>query len=172
MRCDGLTAGAADLTAGAVDAMEPVFVYDRLGRRYLGHRMPKRFRILAVEIVAVPATVRRPTLDDLAELFGRDQSPRMMAMSRLPTSFLPRGRNWRSAFDRRWVGRRGLGRVGGVLAEPFLQIGDPLLEGLHQRRDRRSGFECEGTPDGWRERWLILHADVVLISQCDGNSGP
>ncbi len=74
-----------------MDAMEPVFVYDRLGRRYLGHRMPKRFRILAVEIVAVPATVRRPTLDDLAELFGRDQSPRMMAMSRLPTSFLPRG---------------------------------------------------------------------------------
>ena len=115
------------------------------------------------EVVAAPAAFGRLALDDLAELLGRDQRPGVTTMAGLPAPLLARGGSRWPSLDRGGIGGGRLGGVGGVLVEPLLQVGDPPLEGLHQRRDRRLRLGRERIPDGLWERWLILHAAVLLI---------
>jgi hypothetical protein len=79
--------------------MEPVFVDHRLNRRYLGDLVPDRFGIIAPEVIATPAAAGRLALDDLPELFGRDQCPGMMAMAGLPAPLLARGGSRGSSLD-------------------------------------------------------------------------
>ena len=133
--------------AGAGQAMEPVLVHHRLDRRHLGDLVPERLGVVAVQGVAAPAAVRRLALDDLAELLGRDQRPGVTAMAGLPAPLLARGGGRGPSLDRGGIGRGGLGGVGGVLAEPLLQLGDPPLEGLHQGRDGRLGLGRERIPE-------------------------
>jgi hypothetical protein len=52
--------------------MEPVFVHRRLDRRHLGDLVPQRLGIIALEVEATAAATRRPALDDLPDLLGRD----------------------------------------------------------------------------------------------------
>ena len=156
----------------ALQPMEAVLVHRRLDRRHLGDLVPQRLGVVAVEIVAAATATRRLALEDLPESFGRDQSPGVMAMAGLPAPLAARGGGRRPALDRGRVGRRGLGGIRGVLAEPLLQLDDPPLEGLHQGHDRRLGVGREGIPDGLWERRLIRHAAVVAISRRKRNSGP
>jgi hypothetical protein len=120
--------------------MEPVFVHHRLDGWDFGDLVPERLGVVAVQLLAAPAALLRFALDTLPELLGRDQDSGMMAMTGLPAPLLPRGGSRRSSLDRGGIGGRGLGGVGGILVESLLQIGDPLLERLHQRRDRRLSF--------------------------------
>lgn len=147
--------------AGAAEAMEPVLVHHGLDRRDLGDLMPERLGVVAVQRVTTPAARRRLAVDDLPEPLGRDQGSGVTAMTGLATGPLPRGGSRGTAFDRGGIGGRGPGGVGGVPVEALLQVGDALLEGLHQCRDRRLSFGCERIPDGLWERWLNLHAAVV-----------
>jgi hypothetical protein len=88
--------------------MEPVFIHHRLNGRHFGDLVPDRFGVVAVEVVAAPATVRWLALDGLPELFGRDQGASVTAMIGLTASFLPRGGSRGPSLDRRWVGGWGL----------------------------------------------------------------
>ena len=116
--------------------------------------------------------VRRLALDDLTELFGRNQGTSMMAMTGLPAPLPARGGGRRPALDRGRVGRGGLGGVGRVLVEPFLQVGDPPLQGAHQGEDSRLRVGRERIPEVLWEWWSIRHATVVAISGRKRNSGP
>jgi hypothetical protein len=88
--------------------MEPVIVHRRFDRRHLGDPVPQRLGIVAVEVLAAAATVRRPALDDLAAPFGRDQGPGVMAMAGLPAPLPARGGGRWPSLDRGRVGRGGL----------------------------------------------------------------
>jgi hypothetical protein len=79
--------------------MEPVFVHHRRDRRDFGDLVPQRFGIIALEVVATPAAARRLALDDLPELFGRDQGPGVMAVAELPAPLLARGGSWGASLD-------------------------------------------------------------------------
>jgi hypothetical protein len=144
--------------------MEPVFIHRRFDGWDLGDLMPERFGVVAVQRLTTPAARLRLAVDDMPELLRRDQGSGVPAMTGLPTGLLSRGGSRGTAFDRGRIGGRGPGGVGGVLVEAFLQFSDALLEGLHQRRDRRLSFGCERIPDGLWERWLVLHAAVVPAS--------
>ena len=75
---------------GAAEAVEPILVYHRLDRRHLGDLVSDRLGIIAVQLVAASAASLRPAFDDLADLFGRDQGPGMVAMTGLPAPLLAR----------------------------------------------------------------------------------
>jgi hypothetical protein len=72
--------------------VEPVLIDHRPDRRHFGDLMPNRFGIVTGEGVAASAAGRRPTLDDLPELLGRDQGADVSAVPGLPASLLARGR--------------------------------------------------------------------------------
>ena len=128
--------------------MEPVLIDDRDDRRQLGDLMPERLGIVTGEGVAAPPALRRLALDDLADSLGRDQGAGMTSMARLAAPLLARGRGRWPSLGRGGIGGRWLGGVGGVLADPLLQGGDPPLEGLHQHRHRRLRLGRECIPDG------------------------
>ncbi len=97
---------------------------------------------------ATPAAVGRLAFEGLPKSLGWDQGSGLMAMTGLTASLLARGQRRGSSFDRGWIGGRGLGGVGGILAKPLFQIGDPALEGLHQGQNRRLSVGWECVPDG------------------------
>ncbi len=159
-------------TARAGQAMEPVLVDHRLDRRHFGDLMADRLGVVAVERLAAGPAHGGLALEDLTELIRRDQGPGLAAMSGLAASLLPRGGRRRPSLDRGRVGRRRLGRVGGVLVDPLFQDGDPPLEGLDQRRNGGLRFRRERVPKRLRERRPFHHVNVLLNSRPECNIGP
>ena len=145
--------------------MEPVLVHHRLDRRHLGDLMPDRFGVITGEGVAAPAAWRRPALDDLAELLGRDQGAGVAAMAGLPAPLLARGGGRWPSLDRGGIGGGWPGGVGGVLAQPLLQLGDPPLEGSTSAETAACASAERVIPERLGERRLILHAAVLLSSR-------
>ena len=133
---------------GAGQAMEPIFVDDRLDPGQFGDLMDQGLGVVAGEGLATAATGGRAcSRMVVADLLGRDQGALGLAMSGLAAAFLPGGRGGRLALHPDRIGRRGLGGVGGVelepaleIAEPVLKAGEPLLVALDQREDRRLDF--------------------------------
>jgi hypothetical protein len=138
--------------------MEPVLIDDRLDRRHFGDLVPDRFGVVAVQLVTAPAASLRLALDDLAELFGRDQGSGVVATTRLPAPLLARGGHRRPSLDRGWVGRRRLGGVGGVLVETLLQFSDAEFQGRESGPDGGLGLGWHGGPERLRDRGRIAHA--------------
>jgi hypothetical protein len=144
--------------AGAAQAMEPVFVHHRLNRGHLGDLVSDRLGILAVQLVAAPAAMLGLALDDPTELFGRDQAPRVVAMTGLAAPLLARGGSRGLSLDRRGIGRGGFGGVGGVGVEPLLQVGDPLLQHLEPYPKSGLGLGWHRTPQRLRDWRGSTHA--------------
>src|SRR5262249_60158728 len=57
-------------TPRALQPMQAVLVHRRLDRRHLGDLVPPWLRIVAVELMALAAAVRRPALGDLPDAVG------------------------------------------------------------------------------------------------------
>jgi hypothetical protein len=138
--------------------MEAVLVHRRLDRRHLGGLVPPWLGIVTVEMMATAAAVRRPALQDLPDPLGRDQGPGVMTMAGLPAPLPARGGGRRPALDRGRVGRRGPGGIRGVLAEPLLQLGDPLLQALEPSSEGGLGLGRHGLPQRLRDRGRLAHA--------------
>jgi hypothetical protein len=152
--------------------MEPVLVHHGPDRRHLGDLVPERLGVVAGQGVAAPAASRRPALDDLADGLGRDQGADVTLMSGLAAPLLARGGGRGPSLDGGWVGGGRPGGVGGVPAQPLLQLGDPPAVGVDQLRD---GGPCLGrhpVPQRLSDRRLILHAAVLLASPSISNNGP
>ena len=152
--------------------MEPVLVDHGADRRHLGDLMPERLGVVTGEGVAAPAALRRPALDDLAEPLGRDQRADVTTMAGLAAPLLARGRGRWSSLERGRVGGGWPGGVGGVPAEPLLQLGDPPLVGIDQCRDSRPCLGWQTVPERLGDRRLVLHAAVLLSSRSRSNNGP
>jgi hypothetical protein len=120
--------------------MEPVFVHHGSDRRHFGDLVSDRLGVVAEQLVAAPAALRWLALDDLAELLGTDQGAGLTGMAGLPAPLLARGGSRWASLDRGGIGGGWPGGVGRVLVEPLLQLGDPPLEGIGQRRDGRLGL--------------------------------
>jgi hypothetical protein len=117
--------------------MEPVLVHRRPDRRQFGDLVSDRLGVIALQRLVAPAAFGRLAVDDVAELLGGYERAGLAMMAGLPAPLLARGGDRRTSLDRRGIGGGRLGRVGGVLVDPLLQVGDPPLEGLHQHRHRR-----------------------------------
>ena len=85
-------------------------------------------------------------------------------MAGLSAAVAPGRRSRRLSFQADGVGGRGLGGVGGVELEPGLeiadlgfQLGDPILEGFPGRQEGNLGVRRHGTPEGLRDRRLVVH---------------
>jgi hypothetical protein len=137
--------------------MEPVLIHHRLDRRDLGHLMPQRFGVLAVEVVTATPTRFGLAVDDLPESLRRDQSPAVVAMTGLATGLLARGPPLGRSLDRRGIGRGGLGGVGGVGVEPLFQLSDPPFQDLEPCPDGLLGLGWHGLPQRFRDRGRIAH---------------
>jgi hypothetical protein len=144
--------------------MESVLVHHGGDRWHLGDLMADRFGVVTGEGVAAPAALRRLAVDDLPELLGRHQRTGLATMAGLTAPLLARSGSRRTSLDRGRIRRRRLGGVGGVLADPLFQFGDPPLEGLDQRRDGGLRLGRERIPDDLRERRRIDHANVLRNS--------
>ena len=144
--------------------MQLVFIDDGADRRHFGHLVTERFGISAVEVLTALPAVSWLALDHLAELFGWNQGANTAKVTGLPAPILPRGRSGRSPLDRRGIRGRRLGGVGRVFVEPFLQGGNPLLEGTHQFQDSRLGFRRKRVPNFLWQWWLSRHAALLLNS--------
>jgi hypothetical protein len=72
--------------------MEPILVHHGADRRHLGDLMPDRLGVVAGQVVAAPAALRRPALDDPADCLGRGQGADVTLMSGLAAPLLARGR--------------------------------------------------------------------------------
>ena len=145
----------------AGQAMEPVLDHVGPDLGQLGDLVADRPGVGALQGPAAAAAVRRLALDDCRQPLGRDQLAGVSPMSALPAPLLPRRRPGRAALDvRRVAGRRPRG-VGRVLAEPRLQRGDPPLEGLDQREDRRLRVGRDLVPKLSGDRRLGTHATLV-----------
>jgi hypothetical protein len=138
--------------------METVLVHHRHDGGHFGDLMPDRFGILTVEVVVTGPTGGWLALNDLPELFGGNQGADHTAMTGLTAAFLPRWGSRGTSLDRRRIGRRGLGGVGGVLIEPLLQVGDPAFQRLQKCPDGRLGLGRHRVPEGFRDRRRIAHA--------------
>ena len=158
--------------AGAGQAMEPVLVHHGPDRRHLGDLMPDRLGVVAGEGVAAPAALRRLALDDLAELLGRDQGAGMAMMAGLPAPLLARGGGRGPSLDRGGIGGGRPGGVGGVLAEPLLQIGDPPLEGFAPAPRRPPGPRARACPRGLEGAAADPSCRRSTVSRRRSNIGP
>ena len=117
--------------AGAGQPVESVFIDVGADRRDLGDLVPQRDRGLhpgaqapqPPQCVGLTSKVSR-------SLLGRDQRPGVSLVAGLAATLPPGRRGRRPPLDLHGgrVGRGRLGRVGGVLVEPRLQLSDPLLQ--------------------------------------------
>ena len=151
--------------------MESVLIDRGEDRWHFGDLVADRFGVITGERVTAEAASGRLAVDDLADLLGRDEWASFAMMAGLPTPLLARGGSRRPPLDRGGIGRRRLGGVGGILAEAFFEIGDPLLKGLHQPGDRRLCLGRKCLPESLRDRWLNHHANVLQNSSRRGNIG-
>ena len=146
--------------------MQPVLIDVGLNRRDLGDLVPERVGVVTLERGTTPAAVGRLDLVRVPELFGWDESPGVAGMSWLAATLPPGGRCGRPPLelDRGRVGRGRLGGVGGVLAEPDLQIRDPLFQGDDDGQDGRLGFRRHGLPKRFGDRRVRAHtADTTSL---------
>ena len=117
--------------------MVSVLVDDRLDPGQFGDLMDQGLGILAAQGVATAAAGTGLTVGGRAEFLGGDQGPKRFAMAGLSPALSRGRRSRRLALQADRVGRRGLGRVGGVELEPGLeiahdgfQLSDPILHRL------------------------------------------
>jgi hypothetical protein len=127
--------------------MEPVLVHHRLDRRQFGDLVSDRLGVIALQRLVTPPAFGRLAVDDLPELLGRYERTGLASMAGLAAPLLARGRSRRRSLDRGGIGGGWPGRVGGVLADPLFEVGDPSLEGLDQHRHRRLRLGRESIPD-------------------------
>jgi hypothetical protein len=99
--------------------MEPVLVDHGVDRRQLGDLMPERLGVITGHSGAAPAALWWLTVDDLADLLGRDQRADVTAVAGLTASLLARSRDRSTALDRGGIGGGRPGGVGGVPAQPL-----------------------------------------------------
>ena len=132
-------------------AMEPILVDDRFDPGKFGHLVDQRLGVITGELMTATATTTRLAVDRLADLLGWDQGTVGLAMPRLPATFLLTGWRGRLSLQSNWIGRGGLGGIGGVELETILKVLDPRFELIDplfvvsdERKDRRL--------DLWRSR--------------------
>ncbi len=152
--------------------MEPIFVHDREDRRQFGDLMPQRLGIVAGEGIAAPAALGRPALDDLADLLGRDQGADVTRMSGLAAPLLARGGGRRSSLQRGRVGGGRPGGVGGVPADPLLQLGDPTLDAIEGGGEGGLHIGRDTAPEGFGDRRYGTHVAGIRDGRHSSNSHP
>jgi hypothetical protein len=164
--------------------MEAILVDDRLDPGEFGDLMDQGFRVVAGEPMTTTTTGGRFAVDRFVDLLRRGERTVGLAMSRLPAAFLAAGRSGRLALHPDGIGRRRLGRVGGVEFEPVLKVpetglhlskslfrfGKTLFIGLDERKDCRLDFWRSLFPDRFWERGRLCHAGKITASF--GNANP
>ena len=155
-------------TAGTGQAMEPVFVDDRLNLGQLGDLMDQGGGIVALKFIPAAATRGRLAIEGLVDLLGRDQGAVSLAMPGLSAPLLPTARHRRLALQADRIGRGWLRRVGRVELEPSLEVVDSgfqrrelLLMDLDQRQDCRLKLRRGAIPEMIRERRGWHYSKVV-----------
>ena len=141
--------------------MEPVLDHVGPDLGQLGDLMADRLGVGAPQGPTAAAARRRLAVDDRRQPLGRDQRAGVPPVPGLPAPPLPRRRPRRAALDVGRVAGRRLRGVGRVLAEPSLQRGDPPLEGLDQREDRRLRVGRDLVPELSGDGRLGAHATLV-----------
>jgi hypothetical protein len=157
--------------------MEAILVDDRLDPGEFSDLMDQGLWVVAGEPMTTTTTGGRFAVDRLVDLLWRGQRTVGLAMSRLPAAFLAAGRSGRLALHPDGIGRRRLGRVGGVELEPILEIpetglhlGKALFIGLDERKNRGLDFWRSLFPDRFWERGRPYHAGKIMASF--GNAKP
>jgi hypothetical protein len=140
--------------------------------------MDQRFGVVAPKSLTASATRLRLAVDGLAQLLRRHQGTMGLAMSPLATSLLAAGWSGRPPLHPDRIGRRGLGRVGGVELEPCFEIADPRFQGdvplLHRHDDSSDGRLSVGrhrTPEVVRDGQRIRHNADIVPSSATFNTG-
>ena len=164
------TGGGAASWAG--QAMEPVLVHHGADRRHLGDLMPERLGIVTGEGVAAPAALRRLALDDLADCLGRDQGADVTVMSGLAAPLLARGGGRWPSLERGRVGGGRPGGVGGVPAQPLLQLGDPTLDAIEGGGEGGLHIGRDAAPEGFGDRRCGTHVAGIRDGRRSSNSHP
>ena len=145
--------------------MQPVLVDDRLDPGQFGDLMDQGIRVLPQQRMATPSARIGLAVGGPAEPLGRDQDPGGPAMPGLAAPLAPALGPGRLALQADGVGRRGLGRVGGIELEPGLKVADALLqlgEFLSHLgpggQEGGLGFWWDGVPEWSRDKRLRAHA--------------
>src|SRR5262245_14501937 len=150
---------------GAAEAMQAILIDDRLDPGQLGDLLDQGGEVVAVQgLTAVTARIGL-AVGGPAEPLGRDQDPGGPAMPGLAAPLAPALGPGRLALQADGVGRRGLGRVGGIELEPGLKVADALLQ-LSELlshlgpggQEGGLGFWWDGVPEWSRDRRLRAHA--------------
>jgi hypothetical protein len=134
--------------------------------RHVPDLMTQRLRVIAMQrLLAIAAGRWFAIVDSIGVI---DEGALGLGMSGLSTGFLVGRRiGWR-AFEGRWVGRRRLGGVGGVLVEPLLECGHlvvkflkALLVPLDKSQDGCLGIGRDLLPQLSRDRRNGRHANIL-----------
>jgi hypothetical protein len=104
--------------------MEAILGDPRSDRGKFCHLVEQRSGVLTGEVMATASALQGLAVAGLVDSLGGDQGAGVTAMSGLPSASLARGRSGRPSLDRRRVGGRRLGGVGGVLVEPLFEVSD------------------------------------------------
>ena len=123
-----------------------------------GDLMADGLGVVPVERVAASGAGVWLDLDGGGQMLGGDQLAGMTLVAGLATPPLLGGRPGRLPLDVERLGGWRLGGVRGVLVEPGLEGGDPLLEGLDQGEDGRLDIGGRLGPEVVRQWWLGAHA--------------
>jgi hypothetical protein len=154
----GETRTGRDAASGAGQAMEPVFVDQRLDLGQFGDLMDQGGRVIAAQGMATAAAIGGPAIGRRADLFRRDQTAPSPAMSRLPAPFATGGRGGGLALQPDGIRRRRLGGIGGIelqpgfeIADASLEFKDPSVDGVQDGQEGDPGFRWDGVPERFRD---------------------
>jgi site-specific DNA recombinase len=148
----------------AREAVQPIFVHDRFDLRQFGDLMDQRVGVLAGQRMTAAPTGGGLAVLRGAELLGRDQGTERLAMAGLSAALSPGRRAGRLSLQTDRVGRRGLGRVGGVELEAGLEVthggfqrSDPILHLLPGSQKSGLGLGRDGVPERFGDWKLLAH---------------
>jgi hypothetical protein len=128
-------------------------------REVAGDLVSHRVEVFSLERGAPASAVRRPDLESLAELLGRDKCSRVALVTGSAATPPPR-RRWRRSplgLDSEWIGRGRPRGVGRVQVELLLQLSDSLLQRSDDSHNGHLGFRRNGAPERIRDRRVRAH---------------
>jgi hypothetical protein len=123
--------------------------------------MTQGLRVIATQrTLAMAADGRFAVVDGIRVI---DKGTLGLGVPVLTARFVAGGRLGRGAFEGRRIGRRRLGRVGGVLLESGFEVGQPSLVALDQRPNSVLSSGRDLLPEFVRDWRVRIHAAGLSI---------